>query len=146
MRVLDHLHEDEDMLKIANVKYIELQDWNDFVSKTYGKPYNFQQQDGCKTRGIFRFNVPLDEDDPSEDYMNDEEEVMEVMKSHPHQRTEGVMGVKFAQWLERDTADIDWREELWWHRYFYPSIHMLIHDLHGKGLLEEGQYAINIDW
>jgi hypothetical protein len=62
----------KDMLKIANVKHIELQDWNDFVSKTYGKPYNFQQQDGCKPRGIFRFNVPLDEDDFFEDENFDE--------------------------------------------------------------------------
>lgn len=35
------------MLKYKNVRVISVQDWDDLVEKTYGRPYNLQQQDGC---------------------------------------------------------------------------------------------------
>lgn len=38
------------MLNIKTVKVIDLQEWDDLVSSTYGRPYNFQQQDDCKER------------------------------------------------------------------------------------------------
>jgi len=139
-------HEGTMGLKISNVKHIELQDWNDFVTETYDRPYHFQQQEGCKSRGTFRFNVPLD-DWPSEDY-GVHDEIPETINGE-------VMCVKFDKWLERDPKEplshsdpssIEFDLRLWWHRNFYPSIHMLIDDLHKKGLLEEGEYAIIIDW
>jgi len=33
-------------MKIQNSKLISLEDWDNCVQKTYGKPYSFQQQDG----------------------------------------------------------------------------------------------------
>lgn len=29
---------------------IEVQEWDALVEKTYGRPYKFQQQDGCQSR------------------------------------------------------------------------------------------------
>jgi len=63
------------------------------------------------------------------------------------------MGVSFASWLKRnpksplssgrkDASGID----LWWSRNFYPDIQMVANDLHAKGLLEAGEYTIDIDW
>lgn len=46
------------MLNIQTKKVIEVDDWNEFVKEFYGKPYNFQQQDGCKDRGVFHLEVP----------------------------------------------------------------------------------------
>ena len=42
---------------IKSVKMIEVSDLDDIVVKTYGRPYNFQQQDGCKGREIGRAHV-----------------------------------------------------------------------------------------
>lgn len=36
-----------------------MQDWDNLVEETYGKPYMFQQQDGCKDRGTEHITVPV---------------------------------------------------------------------------------------
>lgn len=36
------------MIKTKSVKIIEVNDFDNLVSKTYGRTYSFQQQDGCK--------------------------------------------------------------------------------------------------
>ena len=46
------------MLKVKNVQMIDVSDWDNLVEKTYGRIYNFQQQDGCKERGTFSLTVP----------------------------------------------------------------------------------------
>jgi len=62
------------------------------------------------------------------------------------------MGVKFHNWLERDPKQpvgddaTDWTIELFWERNFYPDVQMVANDLHSKGLIEAGDYIINIDW
>ena len=64
------------------------------------------------------------------------------------------MGVSFKAWLERDptqklndpNCNYDYGLVLWWDRNFYPHISMIINDLYTKGLLEAGEYQINIDW
>ena len=81
------------------------------------------------------------------------------------------MGVKFNVWLARDpkaplnptdeelkscsyyfNGDKEkWKNdpshiELFWQRNFYPSIYMVANDLYEKGLIEKGDYTINIDW
>ena len=129
-------------MKIKTVKMIECSDWNDLVKKTYGKPYNFQQQNGCQDRGTFNLIVPSKETD---DYENDT--VREIVNGEK-------MGVSFAAWLKRDpkqpladgTRDEQWCIELWWDRNFYPDIQMVANDLHAKGLIDAGEYVINIDW
>lgn len=129
------------MLKISTKKFIDVNDWDELVTKTYGRPYCFQQQDGCKDRGIFTLDVP------SKDTYDEEmsETIEEVVNSE-------AMGVKFQQWLARDPKQPigeeteQWMIDLWWERNFYPDIHTIANDLHSKGLLEAGKYIINIDW
>ena len=48
-------------MKIRNVQMIDVSEWDSFVQETYGRPYNLQQQDGCKNRGTLTMKVP-DED------------------------------------------------------------------------------------
>jgi hypothetical protein len=35
---------------------------------------------------------------------------------------------------------------MWWGRNFYPELSVVVNDLHAKGLLDEGEYEIDIDW
>jgi hypothetical protein len=64
------------------------------------------------------------------------------------------MGVSFKAWLDRDPSkklpnredEDNWGLDLWWDRNFYPHVSMVINDLHTKGLLEAGEYGIEIDW
>ena len=118
---------------------IDLHDWDSFVEEVYGRPYSFQQQDGCKSRGITYLSVPCE----AYDYENNT--VPEVVN---HEK----MGVGFKAWLARDPKQpLPGREdsfglELWWTRSFYPSVEMIANDLHERGLLEAGEYAIIIDW
>lgn len=121
---------------------IEVSDFDKLVSDTYGKPYNFQQQDDCKPRGIYEFSLPN-----SHPYDYERDSVPETV-NHPD------MGVSFKAWLERDPDQKlnaeDWDSpsalKLWWDRNFYPCVDMILNDLHKKGLLKDGDYVINIDW
>jgi len=130
------------MIKTKQIKLIKLSDWEKLVSETYNRLYNFQQQDGCKDRGTVYFSVPTEE---PEDYENDT--VPEVV-NHPD------MGVSFKAWLERDPKKkLENKEDkdnfslnLWWSRNFYPHLDMVVNDLHKRGLLDAGEYGIEIDW
>lgn len=129
------------MLKYTNKKVISVQDWDELVINTYGKPYSFQQQDGCKSRGTFDFEIP--DKRGIEDYSNDT--IPEVINGDE-------MGVSFKAWLERDPKEWNGKKgderflDLFWDRNFYPHISMIIEDLHKRGLIEEGEYTIDIDW
>jgi hypothetical protein len=127
-------------MKIRTEKVIDISDWDKLVSETYGRIYSFQQQDGCRSRGVFRIEVPSNED---ADYERDM--VPEVVNGPE-------MGVSFAAWLARDPKmpikdqEYDFDLRLWWERNFYPHIQMVANDLHAKGLLEAGDYTLDIDW
>lgn len=123
-------------LPIYTVKMINEIDWSKFVSETYGRPYDFQQQDGCRSRGVFWLNVEnLTLEDDDEEYVH----FQEWLKRDPNEPVEGEK--------EKDSDYIrDLTRELWWFREFYPSIEIVAIDLIKKGLLEEGEYMINIDW
>lgn len=143
---------------MKNVKIITIQELDDLVEKTYGKIYSFQQQDGCKDRGIDYITVPCE----PEDFKNDR--IPEIINGNK-------MGVSFKAWLEKDiesplnptkkelkTCGYYWEEDrekwcnsashirLFWERNFYPHISMIVNDLHSKGLLDSGEYGIEIDW
>lgn len=126
-------------MKVKDRKIIDVHDFNDLVTSTYGKPYNFQQQDGCKPRGIFWFTLPC----VGEDYPND---------SIPEEVNGDKMGVSFEAWKTRDPKapvgedSEGWMVGLFWERNFYPDVDMILEDLNNKGLLEDGEYGINIDW
>ena len=135
-------------LNPKNVKLISVDEWDDLVSKTYGRPYSFQQQkssealmDGCKPSDTFSLNIPSNNTD--DNMMNDS--IPEVVNGQK-------IGVKFKVWLERDPKKplsdepSDWELELFWERSFYPDIHTIANDLYEKGLVESGEYVIDIDW
>lgn len=127
-------------MKIRTEKVIDVSEWDALVKKTYGRPYSFQQQDGCRNRGVFRFSVPA------------ASEIDDLMPTSVPEVVNGEeMGVSFAAWLNRDPKapienERDYALELWWDRNFYPDIQMVANDLHAKGLLEAGDYTIDIDW
>jgi hypothetical protein len=128
-------------LKTKTVNMIELNDWDDLVMKTYGRTYSFKQQDNCKDRGYFFFEVPAE----PEDYEKD---------SIPEHTNSFIMGVSFAAWLARDPKLLmpkpdnqdPWFRDLFWKRNFYPHVSMIINDLYEKGLIDAGEYCIDIDW
>ena len=125
------------------VTLIDVGEFDDLVMQTYGRPYCFQQQDGCKSRGTATFTVPL-----AHPYDFDQDIIPEEVNHHE-------MGVSFKAWLERDpkkkleSCD-EWGRErglgLWWERNFYPHMEMVVSDLHTKGILPAGDYVIDIDW
>lgn len=127
------------MLKTKNIRMVSVQDWDELVVKTYARPYSLQQQDGCKSRGVEHVKVPS----KAYDFEND---------TVPEKINGDEMGVSFKSWVERDPSE--WNGEagdhdfldLFWERNFYPSVEMIANDLHAKGLLEAGEYTIEIDW
>ena len=130
------------MIATTTSQIIEVQDFDNLVQETYGRPYSFQQQDGCKERGHEPITVP---EEFSDDFEN--ETLSEKVQTRE-------MGVSFKAWLERDPTQklsnpddqADYCLELWWERNFFPDVNMVINDLHNKGLLPAGKYIINIDW
>lgn len=131
------------IVRTRTEQVIDLQDWDALVESTYGRHYSFQQQDGCKSRGKEHLTVSLDE--PA-DYEND---------TVPEEVNHGDMGVSFKAWLERDpkqplNSPDEWDRKnglsLWWGRNFYPTVDSIAHDLCKRGLIEAGEYVIDIDW
>lgn len=136
-------------MKIKNIKMIDVSDWDNLVKRTYNKTYSFQQQDGCQDRGIINITIP--DISYNEAKMNDK---------IPYVINGEKMGVKFKVWLNTSTEEIDAKFEdkngkkesypganlLFWERNFYPDLQTVANDLHEKGLVESGDYTINIDW
>lgn len=142
--IMDHFLSKETM-KFKTVQMIDVSDWDDLVSKTYGRVYSFQQQDGCQERGTFEITVP-DGEPKDWDFEND---------SIPEKVNGREMGVSFAAWLARDPkqkldTEDEWDREhgldMFWERNFYPNIQMVANDLHAKGILAAGEYVIDINW
>jgi len=118
---------------------IEVNELDTLVRNTYGIPYSFQQQEGCKGRGIEYFTVPAE----AEDF---------EATSIPEKVNGPIYGVSFETWLARDPKqnlpgkDDAWYLDLFYARNFYPEPQTLLNDLHSKGMLPAGEYGINIDW
>jgi hypothetical protein len=128
-------------LKYQNKRIIDSFDWDDLVIQTYGKPYCFQQQDGCQSRGTVSISIPSP-------YSNDKS----MHNSIPEKVNGEQMGVKFDVWLARDPNQPleDEKDktyiDMFWERNFYPDLHTLANDMYNKGLIEMGDYIIDIDW
>lgn len=109
------------------VTLIQDSDFDKLVKETYGRPYCFQQQNGCRDRGAYDFILPIN--DPCD---------------------EG--SVTFEEWLKADpnkklnNQKYDWELETHWQRDFYPDLEMVVQDLYKKSILEAGKYIINVDW
>lgn len=128
----------EAQLKFKVVKLVEYSDFNTLVTDTYGRPYDFQQQEGCKGTGLEKFIVP--------DFTDDYEDV-----SIPEVINTPEMGVSFDAWKARDPKQsigsraAHWEIEMWWQRNFYPHPQMILNDLYQKGLIKADEYYISID-
>lgn len=150
------------MIKINKRNVINVSDWDRLVRETYNKPYSFQQQDGCKSRGVETIFTHSDWEEDFED-----NNIPEVLNGED-------MGVSFKSWLERDREQPlnpsfkeaedcgyfwgnteeeleSWGKDkshidMFWERNFYPHANMIAQDLCKKGLLKEGEYDIKIDW
>lgn len=119
---------------------LDVREWDELVQKHYGKPYDFQQQDGCKERQIVELEVP----DPNAEDFDFQEELTSTALA-------GIEGVSFDQWENTDSSETfgeanPWYVEILWDRNFYPHVSMIVNDLHSKGILPEGKYMIDIDW
>lgn len=129
-------------VRVRTELVIDVSDWDKLVMDTYGRPYSFQQQDGCKERG--RENITIGWDP---EYVYDFEDMVipEIVNGDE-------MGVAFEAWLARDPEQklpdqkYDFELKLWWQRNFYPTAESIGHDLLKRGLIEEGEYTIDIDW
>lgn len=133
-----------EMIKYKTEKVIQVRDWDNLVEETYGKIYSFQQQDGCQSRGVVHLTIP-------DKWTNDEEMNDEI----PFEINGEEMGVKFQVWLDTTVEDVNAKFEpesypgqnsLFWERNFYPDLQTVANDLYNKGLIEAGDYTINIDW
>lgn len=134
------------MLGYTTRKTISDRDWDSLVEETYGRPYCLQQQDGCMDRQQIYIQVPSDD---VVDQYEDVTEIPEVVNGEK-------MGVSFQAWLARDPkkplSDETWNPgsessiRLFWERNFYPDLEVIANDLYKKGLIEEGEYYIDIDW
>jgi len=154
------------MLVSTLTRVVELRDWDAFVREIYGKPYKFQQQDGGQDRGTVYFSLPLNEDE-----LEDSRESAYSASEFPEVPNGEFRCVAFEDWLQRDpTTPLNPTEKertnferhlcapvrpwcadesyikLYWERNFYPPFEVLVDDLHKKGLLPDGEYAIVIDW
>lgn len=129
-------------LRTNVVTTISVQDWDEFVTETYGKPYSFQQQDGCRSRGTYNLDVS-DEYDP--DWAAGYDTIPDDVDTDE-------MCVSLKVWLARDpktplrNQKYDFQLSSWWERNFYPNIEVLAQDLCRRGLLKLGKYLIIIDW
>jgi len=131
--------------------FVTLQEWDRFVTEVYGKPYRLQQQDGCKERGTKNFEVRAEDvgKEPDPDCFSVERDYCFEIKSLDSSEE---MGVGLDAWLARDPKEPlpDQKRaselELWWARNFYPTLEDIVTDLIARGLLDLGEYVINIDW
>jgi hypothetical protein len=133
-------------ININTIKTISCQEFDRVVQEVYKRPYAFQQQDGCKSRGHEPISVSKDTEDFF-DFQNDT--IPEVVNG-------GERGVSFKAWLARDPKQPlrdqktiithQFSIDLWWKRNFYPSVEMIINDLCKRDILEPGEYWIIIDW
>lgn len=134
------------MIEYTTRKTISDRDWDSLVEETYGRPYCLQQQDGCMDRQQIYIWVPSEY---VVDRYKDVTEIPEVVNGEK-------MGVSFQAWLARDPkkplSDENWAPgsessiRLFWERNFYPDLEVIANDLYKKGLIEEGEYYIDIDW
>lgn len=127
-------------IKTRTETIIDVYDWDKLVKETYGKPYNFQQQEDCRDRGMYTLQVPS-----CDTYDYERDSVPEIINGCK-------MGVSFKSWLDRDPNKPVGKDigkhgiTLWWHRNFYPHEYIIANDLYNKGLIDEGSYLIEVDW
>lgn len=109
-------------LKSKTVKLIWESDFSKLVTETYGKPYRFQQQgDMMGQDTIYKFSIPDANWLPTpEDAARD-----------------------IATWLN-DSRTFKYEFEA--ERECYPVFESVIVDLHERGIIVPGDYALHVWW
>lgn len=121
-------------IEFESVCILDVNEWDEIVQEYYDKPYDFQQQDGCKERQIVELHVP---DISPEDF--------EDLSFKEYK--EGCTGVSLERWKNTDSSEKFGKiGTIVWGRNYYPHVSMVVNDLYSKGVLPEGKYLINIDW
>lgn len=122
------------MLKYANVRYVDHLNFNDLVKDTYNKIYSLQQTYGGWDRQSFNFTATKNG------------KFAEGLPTKINEDDWGE-GIDFKTWLNTPCPkNCSFSEELFWERNFHPYFDDLVLDLCQKGLIEEGDYVMNIDW
>lgn len=129
------------MLEFRIEKVIDSSDLDALVVATYGKPFCFQQQDDCRDRGSYQFEVKS-EPDLSDEFKGKTELDCGINGED--------YGVDFQTWLNTKASDFydgkPFYQDLWFERNFYPDMVYLLSDLCKRGLIEAGRYTIEVDW
>jgi hypothetical protein len=68
------------MIKYTNKRVISVHDWDRLVTEVYGRTYNFQQQDGCQSRGTYELSISTEEIDDSDSETDSDDENFEEVK------------------------------------------------------------------
>lgn len=119
-------------LRCRVITMIESIAWNEFITAVYGRRYDYQQQDGCRSRGTVDFTASTE----GKIWGFDDATPEELMEHRYN------MGVSLKSWLGTDPKDLT----IDWECHFYPSLDELAQDLCKRGLLPAGSYTLNIDW
>src|SRR5574343_1183830 len=86
---------------MKNVNIFQLNEFDELIKKEYNKKYySFQQQDGCKDRGIEYFTIPINDPEDLDNLSMIEDDVK-------NNRLSVYRGVKFEEWLLKD-KDFKW--------------------------------------
>lgn len=124
-------------MKTKTVKIAEVNDFDELVMNTYGIPYNFQQQGGCKNTSIEYFCFPF-----NGDYTN---------TTLPFEINGKTRGISFEVWKNHDMEELkkmfsdDWEVGMFYARNFYPHIERLLQDLVDKELISGKCFGIEIN-
>lgn len=115
-------------LRTEKVFFVTYEDWDDFVSEVYGKPYSLEKQkEGISSTYVF--DVPNNWDKQTDDtYYNES------------------YGVPLDYW-KRLNADIYTFSSIedfnkFWHKEMFPDVRALLNDLNKQGIIETGKYVI----
>ncbi|WP_043736189.1 hypothetical protein [Nocardia asiatica] len=105
------------------VTLIDENTFSALVSHLHARPYRLQQQgDGLPQNTIVKITVPaLEHDWP---------------------------GIPLAEWAATPIGDYTypWQAETHWEREYYPCLEDVVNDLHARGLLAAGNYALHVRW
>lgn len=126
------MSENTPQLNCRTVTMVDCGDWDAFVMEVYGRPYDYQQQDGCRSRGVMSFIAST-----GDIFWGYDDATPEELMGNEYN-----MGVSLKSWLTADPTD----RSIKWDRHFYPEIEELAQDLCKRGLLPAGRYTMNIDW
>lgn len=160
------------MLNVKIVKQINESEFSELVRKTYNRPYRLQQTDGCYSRGSFTLTISSngceaypttamsnggDGESPvsfQEWIQRDRNEPIPIsekdIEAYEALKNSSISNKSFydpnneSNKKSREVGGL--LNTLWWEREFYPDLNELLDDMLSRGLIEEGEYEMEIDW